>query len=87
METDEVFLNSRLTLTDLSALLGTNRTYLSVYLNNELHTTFYDYVNSYRIRKVVARLESSDENSGVVRFQFTVHFPPLLCPRVWNDIC
>lgn len=61
MVNDEVFLNSRLTLTDLSALLGTNRTYLSVYLNNELHTNFYDYVNSHRIRKVVDRLESPGE--------------------------
>lgn len=77
METDEVFLNSRLTLTDLSALLGTNRTYLSVYLNNELHTTFYDYVNSYRIRKVVARLESSDEKTTMAEIAESCGFNSL----------
>lgn len=41
----------RLTLTELAAELGTNRTTLSNYLNQELGTTFYDYINSQRISR------------------------------------
>ncbi len=44
------WLNPSLTLQELATSLGTNRTYLSDYLNNSLNTTFYDYINSYRIR-------------------------------------
>lgn len=39
----------RLTLTELASELGTNRTTLSNYLNQELGTTFYDYINGYRV--------------------------------------
>ena len=39
----------RLTLSELAAELGTNRTTLSNYLNQEVGTTFYDYINSHRI--------------------------------------
>lgn len=38
-----------LTLAELAADLGTNRTTLSSYINNSLGTTFYDYVNSNRL--------------------------------------
>lgn len=38
-----------LTLAELAAELGTNRTTLSSYINNSLGTTFYDYVNSSRL--------------------------------------
>ena len=39
----------RLTLSELAAELGTNRTTLSNYLNQEVGTTFYDYINSHRV--------------------------------------
>ena len=39
----------RLTLSELAAELGTNRTTLSNYLNQEVGMTFYDYINSHRI--------------------------------------
>lgn len=38
-----------LTLTDLASELGTNRTTLSNYINKELGTTFYDYINGVRL--------------------------------------
>lgn len=49
---DELFLNPRITLADLAMTIGTNRTYLSTYLNTYLDTSFYDYINSYRMEKV-----------------------------------
>ncbi|HIZ87325.1 MAG TPA: AraC family transcriptional regulator [Candidatus Coprenecus pullistercoris] len=40
----------RLTLSQLASELGTNRTTLSNYINKELGTTFYDYINERRLR-------------------------------------
>lgn len=51
MNVREVYLDSHLTLSDLAAQLGTNRTYLSNYLNRELKVSFYDYVNSFRVAR------------------------------------
>lgn len=48
-EEKQLYLNSKLTITDAARAIGTNRTYLSSYLNNELKMTFYDFVNSMRI--------------------------------------
>lgn len=47
-EKSKIFLNPKITLNETSKIVGTNRTYLSLYLNKVLHTTFYDYVNRYR---------------------------------------
>lgn len=38
-----------LTLNSLAVRLGTNRSYLSRYLNQTLGVTFYDFINSYRV--------------------------------------
>lgn len=60
MNEDKVWKNPQLTLVDLAALVGTNRTYLSNYLNNTLQTTFYDYINGYRIDAVLRLLHAPD---------------------------
>lgn len=49
MSHKEHWLNPNLTLQDMALDLGTNRTYLSEYFNKTLNTTFYDYLNSFRI--------------------------------------
>ena len=58
MEEDKVFLNPKLTLGDLASTILTNKTYLSEYINNILKTTFYDYVNSYRIHEACRIIDS-----------------------------
>ena len=63
MEKEEIFLNPRLTLSDLAAAVGTNRTYLSDFLNGTLHTTFYEYVNGYRARKAAALIRSHPDKT------------------------
>lgn len=45
----QLYLNPKLKLGDMATAIGTNRTYLSRYLNNTLHTTFYDYINNLRL--------------------------------------
>ena len=49
MEKDQIYLNPRLTITDVANAIGTNRTYLSHYFNSTMQTNFYDYINNYRI--------------------------------------
>jgi AraC-like DNA-binding protein len=72
MEGRQMFLNPMLTLREVAAATGTNRTYLSEYLNRELKTNFYDYVNSYRVKEAErilrtergAKLEEVSERCG-----------------------
>ncbi len=60
MENDCLYLNPKLTITDLATVIGTNRTYLSEYLNRQLNTTFYEYINAYRIKKACCLLISDE---------------------------
>ena len=55
----KIYLNATLTLNDLARELGTNRTYLSNYLNQQLHTTFYEYVNQWRVRRAKELLRAN----------------------------
>jgi AraC-like DNA-binding protein len=56
MEDGMIYRNPRLTINDVANAVGTNRTYLSAYLNSVLHTTFYDYINGYRIEYISKKL-------------------------------
>ena len=47
----EPYLQKDLCLDDIAKELNTNRTYVSQLFSKELNTTFYDYVNEYRIEK------------------------------------
>lgn len=50
MSQEHIYLNPRLTLSDLALRVGTNRTYLSNYINQVLHQTYFDYINTLRIK-------------------------------------
>ena len=52
----ELFLNAKLSLNDLATEMGTNRSYLSNCLNNELGVTFYDFINSFRLERAKSLL-------------------------------
>ena len=51
MNQSKMYLNPKLSLQDMAAEIGTNRTYLSEYLNTTLNMTFYEYVNEFRVRE------------------------------------
>lgn len=55
-EEQKIWLNPHLTISEVAQQLGSNRTYLSDYLNRTLGTTFYEYVNDYRVRAVAEQL-------------------------------
>jgi AraC-like DNA-binding protein len=62
MDKDHIWLNPHLTLSDLATYIGTNRTYLSNCLNKRLNTTFYDYINHYRLEAALKHLDNPDSN-------------------------
>ena len=49
--------DNTLTLQKLAKHLGTNRQYLSNYINQEKHETFYDYINDFRLAEAKALLD------------------------------
>lgn len=61
METDKLYLDPKLTIVDMAAAVGTNRTYLSDYINHTLCTTFYEYVNTFRVQEASALLLSQPD--------------------------
>lgn len=50
MEEKQLFRNKNLRSADVAAELSTNTSYLSACLNGELHTTYAEFITSYRIR-------------------------------------
>lgn len=65
-EKEHVYLNPRLRLSELAMLLGTNRTYLSQYFNQNCESTFYDFVNDYRIHHAKLLLHSTDDTLEII---------------------
>ncbi|MGN0309370.1 MAG: helix-turn-helix domain-containing protein [Bacteroides sp.] len=55
---EKVYLNPRLSLSDLALAIGTNKSYLSEFLNSQ-GTSFYDYINEYRIAEACRILDSA----------------------------
>lgn len=58
------FLNPELRITDLASAFGTNRTYLSVFINREYGMNFSHYINSLRLDEL-RRIRRAPEMSGV----------------------
>ena len=61
MEVNKMYLNPRLSLGDVAQAIGSNKTYLSDYFNNTLHTSFYDYINTFRITEACRIIDAMPE--------------------------
>lgn len=61
MVNKRLYLDPTLTCASLAKRFGTNTRYLSVYLNQELHVTFTDYINEFRLQTAVRLLTETDE--------------------------
>ena len=59
----QYYRDSTLTLQKLAQLLGTNRQYLSNYINRERNMTFYEYVNEFRLEEARIILEGKNSES------------------------
>jgi len=58
LEKDEIFKDPNLNSDKVCIMLLTNRSYLSTFINRELNTTFYQLINSYRLKKAVEMLDN-----------------------------
>ena len=56
MEKERPYLDKKLSLTNLAALTSIPQTRLSQLFSQELNTSFYDYVNQYRLEEAVRRM-------------------------------
>ncbi|PKG51750.1 helix-turn-helix domain-containing protein [Olleya sp. 1-3] len=61
MEIDKLYLNSKLSIHNVSENLNIPRQYISEVLNLHLDTSFQDFINRYRIEEFLKRLEN-DQN-------------------------
>ena len=60
MDEERPWQDSGLTLADLATRLSTTPHRLSEVLNSQLHQTFYDFVNGYRVREVQRRIAAGE---------------------------
>lgn len=58
----QYYMESDLTLQKLARYLGTNRQYLSNYINQEKHKTFYEYINDFRLEEAKKLLEGDNSD-------------------------
>lgn len=61
MEHGQLFLRKGLTLTELSQLVASNRSYVSSCINDNMGLSFNDFINSYRVRYAQALLQWNSE--------------------------
>lgn len=57
MEKDKPYLNNKISLGELSAMINISSHNLSEIINRKLDQNFYDFINSYRIKEVIKMLE------------------------------
>lgn len=58
-EIEKIYLNKDLNLWDVSRKIGTNRTYISMIINNDFNTSFSGFVNLYRVKYAKKILEEN----------------------------
>ncbi len=78
------FLNPELTINDLAALIKCNRHHLSQVLNESLKSSFYDYINFYRVEEAKQLLlNTGKENLKIASIAYDAGFNAL---STFNDI-
>lgn len=65
MEEDKLFLNPELSLREVSAAIGSNMKYLSLYLNRNLGTSFYEYVNKFRVEEACVLIQRMERDGRI----------------------
>ncbi|WP_299227601.1 AraC family transcriptional regulator [uncultured Psychroserpens sp.] len=60
MTYEKIYLNSNLTLKDVAFTLETSTHNISWLLNNIYNTTFYDFVNSYRVKEFLNKVDNKE---------------------------
>lgn len=68
-ETEKIYLNPQLKLSDVAALAHSNRTYISRFFNNSHGKTFFEFVNEYRINHAMTLLKTTSERIETIAEQ------------------
>lgn len=68
MQNDLLYRDPNLSLFGLSKHIGASSHYVSQTLNSKLHATFFDYVNSWRIKDALKQLASTDKTVLMITF-------------------
>ncbi|MEO0776167.1 MAG: AraC family transcriptional regulator [Bacteroidota bacterium] len=66
LETEEVYRNPNLTLTDLARSLDTNRNIVSRVINQEFGMNFNDFVNEKRAAAVIVKLKNGEHHTNTL---------------------
>lgn len=60
MENKQLYLNPEITLSEVSQQLQVPKHHLTQALNSVIHKNFYQFINEYRVKEVITRLEKQD---------------------------
>ncbi|KAA1246208.1 AraC family transcriptional regulator [Aquimarina sp. RZ0] len=63
MVTENIYLNNNLTLRDLSEKLSTSSNNISWLLNNIHQCSFYDYINHYRVKAFIQKIQNGEHHN------------------------
>lgn len=66
MEEDQLFRKMDLHISDVALSVGSNRTYVSTYINKELNMSFSDYINNYRIEYAKSLLSKQNNTLSLI---------------------
>lgn len=66
MTVEKIYLDNELTLTQLADRLATSTNNLSWLLNNVFQSSFYDYVNGYRIKEFVSKVKDNEHETKTI---------------------
>jgi len=61
---DKIYLNSKLTIRDVAQIVGTNRTYVSNFINTHFNQNFCSFVNRYRLEELERTIRKHPEYTG-----------------------
>lgn len=63
MENKKPYLEPELTLSELSSQLSTNTSFLSKVINDGTGKNFNDFINAYRVKDVINKLNAGEQKS------------------------
>tara|TARA_R110002033_G_C3879495_1_gene237918 strand:- start:129 stop:743 length:615 start_codon:yes stop_codon:yes gene_type:complete len=75
LNTEKPYLTPELTLSALAKIVNISERKLSVIINDEMHTTFYDLINKHRVEEAKFRLNSNEfEKYSIIGISETCGF-------------
>jgi AraC-like DNA-binding protein len=66
MTNERVFMENELTLSDVAKQLKTSTNNISWVLNTVYDTTFYDFINGYRVKEFIQKVENKEHLSRTI---------------------